>query len=332
MVLMNGETLSDVFRKASVASATRRRPVKSWWRLRASSRLAVPFALALGAWGCSDTTAPAPSGPSEGEPSAGAATSDPEAAAAPRSLDRIGIQLFTLRAEAAQDLEGTLRRVAELGYDEVEFAGLFGNDPVRVRELLDELGLVAVANHVSWEIIRVDPARGIEETRLLGAEYMVFAWLPPHERATLSQWRDWIERLNDVGRACRDADLRFAYHNHDFEFEAIDGEVPYSLLLDGLDPELVELELDFYWLATAGREPFDLFESQPGRFPLSHVKDMDPSDQSMADVGQGSLDFGAAFAQMERSGMRHFFVEHDVAADPWRTAEVSLRYLRQLTF
>ena len=266
-------------------------------------------------------------------PSEGPDESSPEASApAPRQLERIGVQLYTLRVDAQRDLEGTLRRVAELGYDEVEFAGLFGNDPARIRELLDELGLDAVANHVDWQIIRDDPQRGIDETLALGSEYMVFAWMPAGERSRLEQWQTWVERLNAVAQSCRDQGLRFAYHNHDFEFPPIDGVVPFDLLRQGLDRELVDFELDFYWLTLAGGEPTPLFEQDPGRYVLSHVKDMDPADQSMIDVGQGAIDFAAAFAQSEQSGMRHFFVEHDDTDDPWRTVEVSLDYLRGLRF
>jgi sugar phosphate isomerase/epimerase len=232
----------------------------------------------------------------------------------------------------AEDLEGTLRRVAELGYDEVELAGLFGHDPQAVRQLLDELGLDPVASHVDWEIIREAPDRAIEETLALGSRYLVLAWMPPSERSTLERWRGWVDRLNDVARACRDRGLRFAYHNHDFEFQPLEGRLPFDLLLEGFDRDLVELEVDLYWLALAGREPGDLFDRYPGGYPLAHVKDMDRSDLSMADVGQGDLDFAATFAQADRAGLRHFFVEHDDTSDPWRTAEVSLKYLRDLTF
>lgn len=247
-------------------------------------------------------------------------------------LESIGIQLYTLRAEAREDFEGTLRRVADLGYQEVEVDKLFGNDPAALKAVLDETGLVATSNHVDWARLRVRPQECIDETKALGASYMVLAWMPGGVRDTLEEWRGWVDLLNDVGRLAKDQGVQLAYHNHDFEFQPIDGVVPYDLLLEGLDPELVELELDFYWLALGGGDPLALFERAPGRFSLSHVKDMAADDGSMANVGQGVLDFARAFADRQESGMVHFYVEHDDTSDPWATAEESLDYLRALEF
>lgn len=249
----------------------------------------------------------------------------------PERLESIGIQLYTLRAEAEQDLEGTLERVAAMGYDEVEFDKLYGNDPRSLRTVLDALGLEAAANHVAWDQLRARPQESIDETVALGARYMVLAWMPASVRDTLDEWQEWVEVLNEVASQATKQGVRLAYHNHDFEFEPIDGVLPYDLLLEGLAPELVDLELDFYWLALGGGDALELFERAPGRFALSHLKDM-ATDRSMADVGQGVIDFARAFAAREQSGMRHFYVEHDDTADPWRTAQVSLDYLRALEF
>jgi sugar phosphate isomerase/epimerase len=249
-----------------------------------------------------------------------------------RHLDAIGIQLFTLRALMQEDFAGTLRDVASIGYEEVEFAGLFGNDPAQTKQLLAELNLTAVGSHVDWNRIRDDPDGAIEETLALGSHYLVFPFLPEGERQTLAQWRDWVVVLNRVGQACKERGLELAYHNHDFEFTAVEGVVPYDLLLEQVDRSVVKLELDLYWLAKGGREPAALFAEYPGGFPLGHVKDMRRSDQAIVDVGQGDLDFASVFAQSEVSGMAHFIVEHDNTADPMRTAQNSFTYLQQLTF
>ncbi|MEL6566930.1 MAG: sugar phosphate isomerase/epimerase [Pseudomonadota bacterium] len=249
-----------------------------------------------------------------------------------RQLDKIGVQLYTLRSAMEQDFEGTLHRVADLGYDQVEFAGFFGRDPADVRALLDELGLEPVASHVNWQALRENPQQQIDETVALGAKFIILAWMPEEERQTLDQWRDWVALMNEVGEMASEKGIQFAYHNHAFEFEPIDGVEPYDLILDGIDRNHVKLELDLYWLALAGRAPARYFEAYPGGFVLSHVKDMSADDQSMTAVGDGSIDFPSIFAQSDQSGMAYFIVEHDNPEDPFASVERSITHLRQLTY
>jgi sugar phosphate isomerase/epimerase len=249
-----------------------------------------------------------------------------------RHLNAIGVQLYTVRAAMQQDFEGTLRSLASMGYAEVEFAGLFERDPAQVATLLSELGLKAVGSHVTYDRFVADPDAAIEETLALGAEYMVFPWLPDSERRTIAEWQEWVSLLNRVGQASQAQGLQLAYHNHDFELVAIDGVRPIDLLLDGIDRNVVKWELDLYWLAKAGGDPAELFARYPGGFPLGHVKDMRASDQAMVDVGQGDLDFAAVFAQGAQSGMEHFIVEHDEPADPLQSVQNSITYLKALTF
>lgn len=255
-----------------------------------------------------------------------------DAGPAQRHLSAIGMQLYTVRTLMQTDFEGTLRKLADMGYREVEFAGLFGHDPAQVRQLLAELKLTAVGSHVDWTRFRDDPAGAIDETLQLGAGYLVFPWLPDSERATLAQWHAWAARLNEVGALSHERGLPVAYHNHDFEFTPLEGTRPYDLLLDELEPSRVRFELDLYWVAKGGAEPSALFDRAPGAFPLEHVKDMRPSDQAIVDVGQGELDFGAIFAQAARSGTQHYIVEHDDPSDPLQTAQNSITYLKQLAF
>lgn len=249
-----------------------------------------------------------------------------------RHLSSVGVQLYTVRAAMQQDFEGTLRSLAAMGYTEVELAGLFGRDPAQVATLLAELGLTAIGSHVTYDRFVAEPDAAIEETLALGAAYLVFPWLPEAERRTIAQWHDWVAMLNRVGQASQARGLQLAYHNHDFEFTAIDGVRPIDVLLDGIDRSVVQWELDLYWLAKAGGDPGELFERYPGGFPLGHVKDMRLSDQAMVDVGQGDLDFAAVFAQGAQSGMKHFIVEHDEPADPLLSVQNSVTYLKALTF
>jgi sugar phosphate isomerase/epimerase len=290
-----------------------------------------PTALTPGA------AAAAPAGAGSAEPTAAgtdAMEPAPAESNAPgqRHLDAIGIQLYTLRGPMQQDFEGTLRSLASMGYREVEFAGLFGHDPAEVRQLLAALNLSAVGSHVDWNRIRDDSAGAIAEALALGSHYLVFPFLPDSERQTLAQWQNWVVVLNQVGASCRAAGLELAYHNHDFEFADVEGVVPYDLLLEQLDHELVKMELDLFWLAKGGRDPAALFAAYPGAFPLVHVKDMRLSDGAMVDVGQGNLNFAAIFAQSELAGTEHYIVEHDMPAEAIQTARNSLTYLENLTF
>jgi sugar phosphate isomerase/epimerase len=294
---------------------------------------------------CGDSSSddtPAGGAPAAGTPpggSSGDGSNPAEGPAVPAAcspgecrLGAIGVQLYTVRASMESDFEGTLRRLAEMGYREVEFAGLFGHDPAQVRSLLAELNLSAVGSHVDWNRFRDDPTGAIDETLALGAEYLVFPWTPDSERQTLEQWHGWAARLNEVAAASRDRGLPVAYHNHDFEFTPIAGELPYDVLIAELDPALISFELDLYWLRKAGVLASALFDVSPGRFPIAHVKDWRASDQAIVDVGQGDIDFADIFAQRAESGMQHFIVEHDAPSDPMQTVQTSIEYLQQLTF
>lgn len=249
-----------------------------------------------------------------------------------RHLKRIGVQLYTVRKELEQDFEATLRKIAEIGYDEVEFAGLFGRNPNDVRKLVKKHGMKIAASHINWETLKNDPEAAINETKSLGAKYMVLAWFPPEQRETLDQWKDWIKVINRVAKMSDEKGIGFLYHNHDFEFKKIDGVEPFDLLLENLDRRYVAFELDLYWLKLAGRDPEPLFAKYPKGFPFSHVKDMSKTETAMVDVGDGRIDFAKIFAQSERSGMQRFMVEHDDTKEPFVTLEKSLKYLCELRF
>jgi sugar phosphate isomerase/epimerase len=249
---------------------------------------------------------------------------------AARALDAIGIQLYTLRDAMAADFEGTLERLAVLGYDEVEFAGYFGRTPAEVRSVLDGVGLAAPASHVAFEALRDELDRTVEVAASVGHGWVVCPWLPESER-TPDGYRGLAALLNRAGAAARGAGLRVAYHNHEFEFEPLPGAgpLPMELLMERTDPELVDFELDLYWAARVGHDPLDWFRRHPGRFPLVHVKDMDGSpERRMVDPGRGVIDFPAIAARREQAGIRHWFVEHDQPEDPFGTARAGLEYLR----
>jgi len=248
-----------------------------------------------------------------------------------RTLPSIGVQLYTLRSLLADDFEGTMRTVADIGFDEVEFAGYYDRSPDEVRGLLDDLGLTAPSTHVQLGMLRDDLDSVIQTAQAVGHEYVICPWLNPSERGSIAGYRELATFFNEVGRQMQGAGLQFGYHNHDFEFETIDGERPYDVLLDATDPELVTMELDLYWTVEAGHDPLTYFEQYPGRFALSHVKDR-TEDGAMVAVGEGAIDFASIFARSDQAGMQRYIVEHDNPEDPVASIRSSYAYLSQLQF
>lgn len=248
-----------------------------------------------------------------------------------RQLDRIGVQLYTVRHLLEEDFEATLEAVAKIGFHEVEFHDYFGRRPEQVKALLERLGLDSPAAHFSWQAFHEDLDGVIETARDIGHRYVLLAWLPPEDRSTLAQYEDLAEFCNKVGKACNSAGLQFAYHNHDFEFQPIGGRIPFDILLDETDPDLVEFEMDLFWILKGGRDPLEYFQSHPGRFTLCHIKDRG-EDQKMADVGAGEIDFASIFRRSDQAGLKYYFIEHDEPADPLASIESSFQHLTALTF
>lgn len=266
---------------------------------------------------------------------AGLTLSNPHALAAGKSrLSRIGMQLYTVRRELEKDFEGTLKQVAALGYREVEFAGYFKHKPAEVKTLLKRLKLDAPAAHVPLADLRGDLRPLIDAAQTIGHKYLLVAWLPPEERKSLDNYRRLADLFNEAGARLLREGVQFAYHNHDFEFAPLEGQIPYDLLLERTDPRAVKLEMDLYWTVKGGARPVEYFERHPGRFHLFHVKDMDSTPRRFfADVGKGVIDFKSIFARSGKAGVRHYFVENDEpAGSPFESLRVSFEYLRRLEF
>ena len=255
-----------------------------------------------------------------------AAMTCPGIGCAGESRKPLGIQLYTLRDEMAKNVPATFQKLARIGYSEVEFAGYFDYDADSIRGLLDEYGLAAPSSHVPLQLLQSEPEKTIEFASAVGHRYIVVPWLAEELRQSIDRYRRTAETLNSLGEKCKAAGIEFAYHNHDFEFDEIDGQVPYDILLNEADPELVKMEMDVYWVSKAGKSPLHYISEWPGRFPLWHIKDMS-SDGSMVDVGDGEIDFPALFEQRDKAGLRHGFVEHDRPDDAFQTAERSFKYL-----
>ncbi len=254
----------------------------------------------------------------------------------PSMLDKlgpIGIQLYTVRDLFRKDPEGTLAALAQAGYAEVEFAGYSGLTAAALKAMLQRSGLGAPSAHVDLDQLRSRWPATLDFAESVGHQHLVLAWLDQADRRTVDDYRRVADQLNRAAATAQPRGISVSYHNHDFEFVAIDGQTPYDVLLSATDPALVKLELDLYWITKGRADPLAYFAKWPGRFPLVHVKDMDSGpSEGMVDVGQGRIDFRRIFAQRTAAGIEHFFVEHDWPKDPMAFARTSHRYLRHLEF
>ena len=277
----------------------------------------------------------------------------PAATAAERLVprNRIGIQIFTVRTLAEADLPGTLALLAEIGYREIEVAGLFGRTPVEFRRLMDENHLRAIGGHqlVGPALIPFFGARTVEnaldEAEALGQPYVGTAGITiptgivagVGEAQTAARYRELAELANEWGAAAAARGLRLYLHVHYWEFgtDPQTGESLFQILLDETDPQLVWFEPDLFWMVFGGIDPLDWIPQYQDRFPLFHVKDGNPNpaggyfNPGFTDLGEGSIDFRPIFQALRHKNHHHYLVERDDQPDPARTALTGWRYLRR---
>jgi len=267
-------------------------------------------------------------------------------------IDRIGLQLYTVRDTMKTDFEGTIAKVAATGYKEVEFAGYFAHSPKDVRAILDKNALASPSCHVTYDVVEKKWPETLEAAKIVGHNYIICPWIDEKQRAEPGGWKRAAELFNKAGEASKKAGIQFGYHNHSFEFipaDSLGGKLPYDFLLAETNPKLVTMELDLCWISVAGKDPLAYFEKYPGRFPLVHVKDWikDPNATDsykgatgssvkiggrLADVGQGTIDWKRIFAHSEKAGIKHYFVENDEPKSAFDDIKVSYDYLHNLQF
>jgi sugar phosphate isomerase/epimerase len=262
------------------------------------------------------------------------------------SIQRVGAQLYTVRDAMQKDFDGTLAKVAAIGYKEVEFAGYFDKSPQQIKEILSRNGLTSPSAHIDYPSLTGDAwAKAIEGAKTIGHDYLINAWVDESVRKEPGSWKRIAETYNRAGQISKKSGIQFAYHNHNFEFEPVDGKLPYDFLLETCDPKLVQMEMDLCWITSAGKDPLDYFRRYPGRFPLVHVKGLSkkpaqgaatPIPQvlpDITDVGHNDIiDWKRIFAHSTEAGIKHYFVEHDVPKDPFASLKASYEYLSTLQF
>jgi sugar phosphate isomerase/epimerase len=278
-----------------------------------------------------------------------ASTAGSIAAAAPGKFTHpIGAELYTVRNVITKQPEETLKRIADVGYGEVE-TGRDGLD--QIAPTCRKLGLKIPACHMEIPLItgkwpdgkpKVTLAQAIDSAKKHGVEYLVFPYLPPAERGDADSYRRLADQLNEAGRQCKAAGLQLAYHNHAFEFDKSAGQRPIEIMLERFDKTLVGFEVDVFWVSTGGDDPVAFLKRLSGRVPLLHLKDRGKGcavvHQESAvkrdcfkEIGAGTLDFADILRTAESIGVKHYFVEQDqTPGDPVESLAQSYRFLRNL--
>jgi len=258
---------------------------------------------------------------------------------------QIGTQLYTVRNLMAKDPIGTLEKISKIGYKTVEGATYTGSElfygmpPEQFKMVLSDNGLEMISGHYllgaampnTKGTMVNDWQKAVDDAAAIGLKYMVCAHLSNTERGNLDGYQQTAEKLSTAGAISQKAGIQLCYHNHDFEFVAQDGKLPYDVLLQGTDPDLVKMEMDIYWVYKAKQDPIALFKKYPGRFPLWHVKDMDNTPKQMfTEVGNGVIPFKSIFAQAKVAGLDYFFNEQDVCpGDPLDSMAKSYKYIKE---
>jgi sugar phosphate isomerase/epimerase len=274
----------------------------------------------------------------------------------PLEMPPAGLQLFTLFDVIDKNVKGSIKKIAALGYKEIESAfskkgGFYGYKAKQFSAILKDNGLSWKSHHVmgaqfklppgaklptgaDGKPITIPPLKNLRENMQelvdmvaeAGVNYLVCASTPYD---TAEELKISIDTLNKTAVACKKAGIFLAYHNHDGEFKAVDGKIPYDVLLSDTDVSM-KMELDLAWATKAGKDPVELFKKSPGRFHLWHVKDIDKDFKNILPVGEGVVDFKTIFANAANAGMQHYFVEHDMPADPFGSIGKSMVNLKKM--
>lgn len=251
-------------------------------------------------------------------------------------LDRIGLELYSVRNAMRADPERTLAAVRAIGYTDVELLwsfGNFGRTMAQVRAALDHEGLHAPSAHINPDLL-VDQrtwAKALDDAALLGQQYLIVPSLPAEAERSLDGWRQWADRFNVAGAAARKANLWLAFHNEPTHMKPIDGTVPYDLFLQRLDPGAVRLQLDVGNMLMGGGDPMRYLTSHRNWYWSFHLKDVVADRSHDTELGTGTFDFKRFLSAVPDLPAKPRYVEQEAAKDELESARQDYRYLRDLT-
>jgi sugar phosphate isomerase/epimerase len=255
-----------------------------------------------------------------------------------KHVKKFGLQLYTLRDVIGKDPKGILKQVASFGYNQIESyehekLGLFmGMTPKEFRKYLADLDMDPVSGHSdighNWE-------KKVEDAKEAGMKYLIKPSFDPHSK--LDDFKKAADAFNKAGEVCKKSGLKFAYHNHDFEYTPINGTIPQDILMQNTDPELVDFEMDIYWVVTAGQDPIAWFNKYPGRYKFCHVKDRKKgahprnTDASVI-LGTGQINFPVILKAGKEKGLKYLIVEQEKYenSDPLSAVKANAEYMKSL--
>ena len=260
--------------------------------------------------------------------------SDLVRAASRKSVTDVGLQLYTVRNEMLNDNVGTLKKIASLGYKEIESAGsekgsYYGFKPAEMKKVCNDLGMTLRSGHVHYD---AKWQQTIDDAVESGQEYLIVSVMPTKGQ-TVDNYKSVAETFNKAGEACKKSNITFGYHNHDSEFEKDNGKVLYDVLLENTDPRFVKMEMDLGWVIVTGNDPLAYFAKYPGRFPLWHLKDMDMKEKHSVEFGKGGLDVKKMLENANKAGMKYFFVEQEeYTGTAFDCLKSNMDYLKKLKY
>jgi sugar phosphate isomerase/epimerase len=248
-------------------------------------------------------------------------------------LTNIGIQLYSVRKEMLADAPATLKQLAKIGYKEIESAksdkgNYYGLTPKEIKKITTDLGMILRSGHVhldnEWQ-------QSIDAAAEAGQTYLISSVLPSPGQ-TIDNYKKSADLFSKAAEDCKKSGLEFGYHNHDSEFEKVDGKILYDVLLEHTDPKLVKMEMDLGWVIASGHDPLYYFNKYPGRFPLWHLKDMDKTKKQSTEFGKGEVNIKQMLQYATKSGMKHFFVEQEeYTSSAFESMEYDYNYLAKLS-
>ena len=265
----------------------------------------------------------------------------------PRHRHHIGVQLWSVREDVKKDAKGTLAKLASYGYKEVESGNyqdgkFYGFDAKTFRTMLDDAGLKMTSGHAAVLPTDLDSKmmisdrwkKAVENAKIVGQNYIINPWMNEPDRKTADSVKHLVDAYNKAAEYAHAQGLKFAYHNHNFEFNEVEGKKIYDYLLDGCDKNLVDFEMDIYWVVFANQNPIDWMEKHPGRFKLVHVKDMAKTEKRESiEVGNGSIDFNKIFEHKKTAGIEYYIVELEAyVTTPMQGVDLCLQNLKKLKF
>jgi len=233
--------------------------------------------------------------------------------ASPRPSGKTGLALYTIRDAMSKDPAAALAEAAAIGYNWVEAADhnngkFYGLTPREFGKLVRKTGMTALSSHSALRPENYE--KMIEEVAEADMKYVILPSLPDEWNSSIDGFQRAADFFNKAGKRCRKEGVQFGFHNHQTEFNVINGRVPYDVLLENTDPSLVIFQVDLAWITSAGKDPIYYFKKYPGRFELWHMKDLTP-EKPDATLGEGIIDFKPILAEAKTAGMKYWFLEQD---------------------